>query len=196
MDTFLRANFDKCAYLNLNYDLWMVILFAQNSRWLWCTFLFQRKRDYMELILKNSGNWYITASRKICVWDERLTEWYRVGIHSLQIDFLVIFHETCRLTKRCGSCRCFKTRWSLSCYLIPSDEFELGPSSSQRESTRHELLPNIISAISRPSWTSKHRKGGIRNSNYVWGLWNHEIHFHARLSLLLYYNWLSDTFMC
>lgn len=57
-----------------------------------------------------------------------------------------------------ASGRCFKTRISQSCYLIPSDELESGPSSAQRESTPHELLPNIISAISPLSWTSEHGK--------------------------------------
>ncbi len=95
-----------------------------------------------------------------------------------------IFFKTCSLMKRRASGRCFKTRISQSCYLIPSDELEPGLSSAQRESTPHELLPNIISAISPLSWTSEHGKCGIRNE-YLWiswqGFWDRGIHFHVLL---------------
>lgn len=77
--------------------------------------------------------------------------------------FWSYFLKTRSLMERWASSTCFKTRISQSCYLIPSDELESGPSSAQRESTLHELLPNIISAISPLSWTSEHGNCGIRN---------------------------------
>lgn len=84
--------------------------------------------------------------------------WWRPLVCRALIDLPVIFFETCSPMKCRASGRCFKTRISQSCYLIPSDELQPGPSSAQRESTPHELLPNIISAISPLSRTSEHGK--------------------------------------
>lgn len=115
-----------------------------------------------------------------------------------------IFHIS---PMKCGAgSTCFKTRISQSCYLIPSDELEPGPSSAQRESTLHELLPNIISAISPLSWTSEHVKLEINTSKYHGRVFEAEgfIFMFSSLPLslsffllfFLYSHWVSDTFMC
>lgn len=132
---------------------WDTCLFVWvNATWEWCVKHFRIDISHYLQTTVCVGIWEMDIMLSSVPWN--VLVW---------LIFWSYFLKTCSLMKRRASSTCFKTRISQSCYLIPSDELEPGPSSAQRESTLHELLPNIISAISPLSWTSEHGKCGIRN---------------------------------